>query len=87
MKTFDTTIWPTWEALDGTRYADKHDPTHPVNVDFEIYRKRLQEYQLAAEYWQAYSGWIDGHGKKARLRRETIERFATLPHASESDYQ
>ena len=39
--------------------------------------KRLTDAELAAEYWQAFSGVWDGHGKKARLRREVLKRFAT----------
>jgi hypothetical protein len=90
-KPLELTIWPHWEdGLDGTCYADKNDRARPVNVDFEIYRKRLQDYQLAAEYWRAGDDMAETNYDRdvnAEPIRRILERFAISPHASESDYQ
>jgi hypothetical protein len=45
--------------------------------------KRFMDAELVAEYWKVLGGLYDGHGKKARARRETLQRFATLPHYDE----
>lgn len=96
----NVTLWPIWDAGDGTLYADKHDRTHPTNVGYEMYCRRFKESELAAEYWLASSrrermlNYHDGKGsatqRQADLeldRMETVERFATLPDAEETDYE
>lgn len=44
---------------------------------------RFTDAELAAEYWKVMSGLYDGHGKAARERRYTLERFHALPHFDE----
>lgn len=49
-KPLELKVYPIWESGFGDLYADKDDPQHPTRVDFEVYRKRLTETQLATEY-------------------------------------
>lgn len=66
------------------------DPFYRVGGSFVPYctvakDKRFTDAELAAEFWKLMAGLYDGHGKKARARREVIERFATLPHFDEME--
>lgn len=54
-KPLELNVYPTWDNGFGDIYADKHDPMHPVRVDFEVYRKRLTDTELAAEFHSAYA--------------------------------
>jgi hypothetical protein len=79
---------PTFEDRDGnTWYRWKDTLVQPFVADIYRGRKALTAPELAAEYWKCMSGLYDGHGKAARIRRDTIYRFAALPHASDSDYR
>ena len=55
-------------------------------------RKRFTDAELAAEYWKAAEAatFVTARGGKpirTGKRLATIHRFATLPHASENDYE
>jgi hypothetical protein len=94
-KPLELTVYPIWENGFGDFYADKEDPLRPTRVDFEVFRKRLTETDLAAEYWQQVligslhpTDSFHGHsGMKVRgvssARIRTLHRFATLPHYDE----
>jgi hypothetical protein len=100
MKALELTVYPIWDAGDGDLYADRDDHQHPTRVDFEVYRKRLTEPELAAEFWQAcdertrdagniLSGQHENpYAQKAFQtsidRAKTLHRFATRPHYDEA---
>lgn len=51
-KTLELKTFPLWESLGGTMYTgETHEDV--VNVDFEVYRKRLTDAELAAEVFSA----------------------------------
>lgn len=90
MKALDLHTFPIWDAGDGTLYADRDDRRYPTNVGYEVYRKRLTDAELAAEFHNMDSdcqiAWIDGeHTDAMQERFVTLERFATLPHYDEVD--
>jgi len=68
MRALELTTRPLWfNSLDGTCYAGT---THEdvVNVDFEVYRKRFTDTELAAEVFRA-AAWI-GAGYRAHRADE-----------------
>lgn len=84
-KPLELTVYPTF-WLSGnlwTTAAAGATISDPVDVDYWVQCKRFTEAELAADYWMVMSGLFDGHGKKARERRATLERFATLPSYDE----
>lgn len=90
MKPLELTVYPTWDSGDGRLYADKDDRFHPVDVDFEVYRKRLTDAELAAEMHAANADAWRAHSAKSTVipvledRFVTLARFATLPHYDEA---
>lgn len=93
----ELTIYPHWDDGFGNVYADKDDPLHPVRVDFEVYRKRLTDAELAAEYHANESAaWLmagrnPGHydvdqAYKLEDREVTLRRFAKHPHHDQEDH-
>jgi hypothetical protein len=90
-KPLDLKVYPIWDSGFGDLYADKDDPQHPTRVDFEVYRKRLTDHELAAEYWMQYADlhYFTKDGKPQTRgkheRRSTMGRFATLPHYDEEE--
>ena len=99
MKPLELTIYPIWDAGDGTLYADHPARQWPTNVGYEVYRKRLTDAELAAEFEAARCDYLlsqaSGHfwaplgetwpsdHKSAGRRTTTLLRFATLPHYDE----
>lgn len=75
-------IYDKHPHADAYRVGGFYSPYCLVSRD-----KRFSEAELAAECWKLMSGLYDGHGKVARMRRDTLYRFAALPHASDSDYE
>lgn len=87
-KPLELTVYPTWENGFGDCYADKDDHMHPVRVDFEVYRKRLTEPDLAAEVHRAsaevYRAKVHGLNPDGLIDRfMVLSRFASLPHFDE----
>ena len=83
-------IYPTWEAIDGTIYADKGDRQHPTRVVLERIRKRFSDAELAAEGFKAaaqmFAAELDGEDIDAeRLEgiTDSLHRFATANHYDE----
>jgi hypothetical protein len=102
-KPFELTVYPHWEDdLNGTCYSTRDGLGFPINVDYWILCKQLDDAELAAELWFAVSreahaeamGWRTGHAPDwINTNQEEcrivgiLERFAALPHASETDYR
>lgn len=99
-KPLELTVYPMWDNGFGDTYADKDDPMRPTRVDFEVFRKMFTDTELAAEYWllssrrQRMLGYHVSDNSPTKLqanvdasRMATVERFATLPHASENGYE
>jgi hypothetical protein len=95
-KDMNVTIWPIWQSgVDDTEYADV-GKEWPVNVGYQMYAKRLIDTELAAEWHRTASvefaamgdpsAYKVGAQQRAGIERETLTRFATLPHASDNDY-
>ena len=95
-KPLELTVYSMWDNGFGELYADKDDPQRPTSVDFEVYRKRLTDIELAAEYWRlrlkvCASGNRDmkavGHvcaeWQAAHDELDTMQRFMELPHYDE----
>lgn len=69
--------------------------TIPIDLADAFARgKHLTPAQCAAEYWAAaghvskVAGYAKRGGKMSALNQaRTLERFATLPHAAEKDYE
>ena len=98
VKPLELTVYPVWDDGFGRLYADKDDRLHPADVDFEVYRKRLTNTELAAEYWRlrlkvCASGNRDmkakGHvcteWQTAHNELDTMQRFMELPHYDEDE--
>jgi hypothetical protein len=56
------------------------------------HEKRLTDTELAAEYWKQEScvttvEAMGGTPRRTLAALQTLERFATLPHASDTNYQ
>lgn len=83
-KPLELTVYPLWDSGFGDCYADKDDPMHPVRVDFEVYRKRLTDTDLAAEVHRqaadVYRAKVHGLNPDG-----LIDRFASLPSYDEVD--
>lgn len=89
MKALELKVFPIWDAGDGTLYADHPDRQWPTNVGYEVYRKRLTDAELAAEYWRARWTGLMHESRGACLTDEhrakiaTVERFMELSHYDE----
>jgi hypothetical protein len=93
-KRIDATILPIWDSL-GTPYADNtEDPLRPLNVGYEVLRRRFSDAELAAQYWMANGSSsiraykrdekgniIDIHGEGWEYECEVMLRFAITPDA------
>jgi hypothetical protein len=78
------TIYEKHLTADAYRVGGFYSPYALVSRE-----KRFSDAELAAEFWQAcYDGGYhcDPHGKVV-IERLELRRFATRPHAAESDYQ
>jgi hypothetical protein len=85
-KPLELTMYPIWENGFGDFYADKEDPMRPTRVDFEVFRKRLTDTELAAEYWRAGDGMAEVNYDRdgsAEPITKILYRFATLPSYDE----
>lgn len=94
MKPLELHIYPKHPDADAYRVGGYYSPYCLVSED-----KRFTDAELAAEYWrQSLAGCIHpvdsfrGYtGVEVRgpssARIETLRRFASLPHASDADYE
>jgi len=84
MKTLDPC--PVTTSRDGEPfYVWRGTVVPPSTADLYAAHKRLCDAEIAAEFWR--SMWAiehDGSGYFAEL--EALERFATTPHASLTDW-
>jgi hypothetical protein len=81
------TIYEKHPTLDAYRYGPSFTPYAIVAVN-----KDLSDAELSAEYQRAkWTGlWAEKHGgltNEGRAKIATVERFATLPHAHETNYE
>ena len=80
-----------WLTFDGACYSG--EGPYPINVGYEIQRKRLNPVDLMAEYWAAtqISTWKPNNRgwytvvRATRDQRATLLRFAQLPHYNEAE--
>lgn len=97
MRALELTRYPLWDDGDGNVYADKDDRRHPTRVDFEVLRKRLNDAELAAEFWHAaqvatyararidwgLDNWAGISADRAEDIEHILHRFAEHPHFDE----
>jgi len=50
-KPLELHVYPHWEDIGGRCYSGREGLDFPINVDYWILCKRLNEDELAAEYW------------------------------------
>jgi hypothetical protein len=96
-KPLELNVYPIWG--DESLYADLPGHHWPTNVGYEVYRKRLTEAELAAEWHKQdnHCGQVlEGYGiayngepldtEEVEIERlHIVYRFATLPHHDEVD--
>lgn len=102
MKPLELTVFPRSEVLDAYKTADGSMVWYTFVVDEIRDSKRLNDAELAAEYWRGFSdesmisegynwhqicGEWSSSEEDAVHRAKVLTRFATLPHASERNYQ
>ena len=86
MKPLELHIYDKHPYADAYRVGGFYSPYCLVSKD-----KRLSEAELCAEHWSAWADMLDvpkdeRYSYEPR-RIETLRRFATLPHASDADYE
>ena len=83
LKPLELTVYPLDPAFPRGYNLPRDTRTTYRAADRMAKEKRLTGPELAADYWLAMSGLLYGHGKVARKQRDTLRRFATLPHYDE----
>ena len=89
MKALELTVYPMWDGGFGELYADKDDPQYPTRVDFEVYRKRLTDVELAAELFRQ-AAWLGAIGRTYRAdagRNIVIEAAFTFGPITRDEYE
>ena len=79
------TIYEKHPAADAYRVGGFYSPYALVSTE-----KRFTEAELVSEYWASHgtaNALMTGNPRLLFSRRAALRRFATSPHASESDYQ
>jgi hypothetical protein len=74
VKALELKVFNIWETFDGYWYADSDDPQYPLNVGYEVQRKRLKDVELAAELYRA-GMWLAALGRAA-ITSDRMIRFA-----------
>lgn len=97
MKKFERAEHNIWDDGFGNMYADNpKNEGMPINVAYEVHRKRLDTAELAAEYWKAraehFESLVNRMWEGAEIhpedesiasnRAEVIARFVGNPHAN-----